>query len=74
MPNELSFKAQIPVIDANVGVGHTNFRPAPVDSPEELLAEMGRHGVARVIGEALHALASVGADAQVEVHGRDRGE
>lgn len=61
MPNELSFKAQIPVIDANVGVGHTNFRPAPVDSPEELLAEMGRHGVDRAVihhqqGENLSAV------------------
>lgn len=61
MPNELSFKAQIPVIDANVGVGHCNFRPAPVDTPDELLAELNRHGVERAVihhqhGEALSAV------------------
>ena len=61
MPNELSFKAQIPVIDANVGVGHCNFRPAPVDTPDELLAELNRHGVERALihhqhGEALSAV------------------
>ena len=61
MTNELSFKAQIPVIDANVGVGHGNFRPAPVDTPAELLAELNRHGVERAVihhqqGEALSAV------------------
>ena len=49
MNTELSFKAQVPVIDANVGVGHCNFRPAPFDSPQELLAEMNRHGVERAL-------------------------
>lgn len=49
MTSDLSFKAQVPVIDANVGVGHTNVRPAPIDSPDELLAEMHRHGVERAL-------------------------
>ena len=49
MKTELCFTAQVPVIDANVGVGHCNFRPAPFDTPEELLAEMHRHGVERAV-------------------------
>jgi predicted TIM-barrel fold metal-dependent hydrolase len=61
VPNELSFKAQVPVIDASVGVGHVNFRPSPFDTPEELLTEMHRHGVGRAVihhqhGEALSAV------------------
>jgi predicted TIM-barrel fold metal-dependent hydrolase len=61
LPNELSFKAHLPVIDANVGVGHVNYRPSPVDSPEQLLVEMRRHGVERAVihhqhGEALSAV------------------
>lgn len=61
MTDELSFKAQIPVIDANVGVGHANYRPAPLDTPEELLAELDRHGVERAVihhqhGENLSAV------------------
>ena len=45
----LNFTARVPVMDANVGVGHKNKRPAPFDTPEELLAEMGRHGVERAL-------------------------
>ena len=49
MTTGLSFKAEVPVIDANVGVGHCNIRPAPFDSPEELLAELHRHGADRAL-------------------------
>jgi hypothetical protein len=45
----LRFRASIPVIDANVGVGHRHDRPAPFDTPAQLLAEMDRHGVDRAI-------------------------
>ena len=45
----LSFVAQVPVVDANVGVGHKTRRPAPFDSPDELTAEMQRHGVERAL-------------------------
>lgn len=49
------------MFDANVGVGHRPDRPAPFGSPQELLAEMGRHGVERAIvhhqmGETLSAI------------------
>ena len=61
MTSELSFRARVPVIDANVGVGHSHLRPAPVDTPEELRAELGRHGVERAVihhqhGESLSAV------------------
>ena len=57
----LNFTARVPVIDANVGVGHKNKRPAPFDTPEELLEEMQRHGVERALvhhqqGETLSAI------------------
>ena len=49
MLSELSFKARVPVIDANLGVGHAHNRPAPFDTPDQLLAEMRRHGVERAL-------------------------
>lgn len=45
----LNFTAAVPVIDANVGVGHKNKHPAPFDSPDELMAEMHRHGVEQAL-------------------------
>lgn len=61
MTAKLSFTAQVPVIDANIGVGHAHNRPAPFETPEELLAEMQRHGVERALiyhqhGETLSAV------------------
>jgi len=53
---ELSFKAQVPVIDANIGVGHDFNRPAPFETPEELLAEMQRHGVERALIHHQHGV------------------
>ena len=49
------------MLDANVGVGHRHHRPSPVDSPAQLVDEMGRHGVARALvhhqmGETLSAV------------------
>ncbi len=57
----LRFSAQVPVLDANVGVGHRHHRPSPFDSPAELIEEMERHGVARALvhhqmGETLSAV------------------
>lgn len=43
--NELSFRCDSPVVDANVGVGHRHDRPSPVEDAAVLLAEMDRHGV-----------------------------
>lgn len=56
----LNFRARVPVFDANVGVGHRRDRPSPIESREQLLEEMDRHGVARALiyhlqGEALSA-------------------
>lgn len=45
----LSFRARVPVVDANVGVGHRHDRVSPVDSREQLLAELARHGVGRAV-------------------------
>lgn len=56
MITELSFKAQVPVIDANIGVGHAFNRPAPFETPEELLAEMQRHGVERALIHHQHGV------------------
>ncbi len=57
----LNFQAQVPVFDANVGVGHRRDRPSPIESRAQLLEEMGRHGVTRAViyhlqGEALSAI------------------
>ena len=45
----LRLSAQVPVFDANVGVGHRHDRPAPFESPTDLLKEMDRHGVERAL-------------------------
>ena len=45
----LSFKAEVPVFDANVGVGHLVDAPCPFEEPDELLEEMHRHGVERAL-------------------------
>ncbi len=45
MSNELSFRCELSVLDANVGVGHRHDRPSPVEDAASLLAEMDRHGV-----------------------------
>ena len=60
-PSSLSFSATVPVLDANVGIGHRPHRPSPVDSPAQLVDEMARHGVARALvhhqmGETLSAV------------------
>ena len=47
--DSLSFTARVPVVDANVGVGHRHDRPAPFEDPDGLLAEMSRHGVAGAV-------------------------
>lgn len=57
----LSFRAEVEVIDANVGVGHSRDRVAPFVDADGLLAEMDRHGVGRAVvyhvqGEAVSAL------------------
>jgi predicted TIM-barrel fold metal-dependent hydrolase len=45
MPTELNFRCEIPVIDANVGVGHRHDRPSLFADAPALLAQMDRHGV-----------------------------
>jgi len=45
----LSFSATVPVIDANVGIGHRHNRRYPYDSVDGLLQEMDRHGVNRAL-------------------------
>ena len=45
----LSFKAEVPVFDANVGVGHLVDNPCPFEEPDQLLEEMHRHGVERAL-------------------------
>jgi hypothetical protein len=45
----VKFSARVPVFDANVGVGHRHDRPAPFESPTDLLKEMDRHGVERAL-------------------------
>ena len=45
----LDFKARVPVIDANIGVGHRHDRPGPISDRKDLLSEMGRHGVERAV-------------------------
>jgi hypothetical protein len=49
----LSFSSHIPVFDANVGVGHRHNRRYPFDSPDQLLAEMARHGIDRSLVYAI---------------------
>ena len=56
----LSFRARVPTFDANVGVGHLHDQPAPFETPDQLLAEMQRHGVKRALiyhrhGESISA-------------------
>ena len=51
----LNFQARVPVFDANIGVGHLRNRASPFESPEQLLREMDRHGVARVWGLEIRA-------------------
>lgn len=45
----LSFISRVPVFDANVGIGNRHDRRSPVDSPDQLLEEMSRHGVDRAL-------------------------
>ena len=45
----LSFTAQVPVFDANVGVGHLDDDSAPFSDAAGLLEEMARHGVDRTV-------------------------
>ena len=45
----LSFKAEVPVFDANVGIGYLVDNPCPFEQPEQLLEEMFRHGVERAL-------------------------
>ena len=45
----LGFRARVPVIDANVGVGNQRDDINPVQTADELLEEMDRHGVSRAI-------------------------
>ena len=57
----LSFRARVPVFDANIGVGHCHDRPSPFSDVTELRAEMQRHGVERGLiyhlqGETLSAI------------------
>jgi predicted TIM-barrel fold metal-dependent hydrolase len=47
--NSLNFKPRVPVIDANVRVGHPLDGPSPCSNREQLLTEMDRHGVQRAI-------------------------
>ena len=54
----LDFAPWVPVVDANVGVGHPYNRPAPFDNPRQLREQMQRNGVERavvyhVLGESL---------------------
>ena len=44
-----NFKASVPVIDANVGIGHRHDRPSPAPDFEGLTAEMNRHGIERAV-------------------------
>ena len=57
----LSFRARVPVFDANIGVGHCHDRPSPFADVTELQAEMQRHGVERGLiyhlqGETISAI------------------
>lgn len=45
----LSFRAKVPVIDANVGVGNQRDDINPVQTADDLLEEMDRHGVGRAV-------------------------
>jgi predicted TIM-barrel fold metal-dependent hydrolase len=45
----LSFRATVPVIDANVGVGNQRDDIALLQTVDEMLAEMDRHGVSRAV-------------------------
>ena len=45
----LHFQPRVPVFDANIGVGHRHDRAAPFENTNELLDEMGRHGVGRAV-------------------------
>ena len=45
----LNFTPRVPVFDANVGIGHRHDRKSPCESPDQLLCEMGRHGVDRAL-------------------------
>ena len=58
---QLSFRARVPVFDANIGVGHCHDRPSPFADVAGLRAEMRRHGVERGLiyhlqGETLSAI------------------
>lgn len=45
----LRFAPQVPVFDANIGVGHRPNQVSPFDAPEDLLTEMARHGIERAV-------------------------
>ncbi|MBT4502667.1 MAG: amidohydrolase family protein [Gemmatimonadetes bacterium] len=45
----LHFEPRVPIFDANIGVGHRPDQVSLFDGPEELLAEMARHGVKRAV-------------------------
>ncbi|MFH1568064.1 MAG: hypothetical protein ABIL09_08710, partial [Gemmatimonadota bacterium] len=45
----LHFRPQVPVFDANLGVGHRHDRPAPFADAAQLLAQLDRHGVGRAV-------------------------
>ena len=47
--SELSFKAKVPVFDANVRVGDRRDEPSPSRTRADLLQEMDRHGVDRAL-------------------------
>ena len=58
---QLSFRARVPVFDANIGVGHCHDRPSPFADVADLRAEMQRHGVERSLiyhlqGETISAI------------------
>lgn len=47
--NSLSFRARVPVFDANVRVGDRHDEVSPCRDRHALLKEMERHGVARAL-------------------------
>ena len=58
---QMSFRARVPVFDANIGVGHRHDRPSPFANVAGLRAEMQRHGVERGLiyhlqGETISAI------------------
>ncbi|MAG35126.1 MAG: hypothetical protein CL878_02605 [Dehalococcoidia bacterium] len=55
MSEGLHFRPRVPVVDANVALGHAHDQPSPAADAPALLAMLDRHGVQRAVVHHLYA-------------------